>query len=151
MVHAGNWICANKGHGSYDFWFNTMRGYLNAGSLKAWQCPTVTKTSTDGTGYYSINAMREGLRIAPLADISPRTPMLMEILGGFAANAWQIDNDTAYVVNTLHSNGANWLFADGHVAWLKTRAQHLGRYYFSSSSDPDFAGWSDGSDGASVW
>lgn len=68
-----------------------------------------------------------------------RTPVFTEGTQ-YTIRAYDIEYSPGYDVLNLHSQGNNWLFADGHVTWI----EHQTSYYFGLNASLFFADYMGG-------
>jgi prepilin-type processing-associated H-X9-DG protein len=124
---------------SYKSWVAQITPYLMAkttGSNPArivniWTCPTAMGLHAYSYNY-AINADAVGWALAglPLAKFqNPSNTFIfkdarwVESTSSYGATVQQsLDKDPSLDENTLHSGGANYAFADGHVKWFKAES-----------------------------
>jgi prepilin-type processing-associated H-X9-DG protein/prepilin-type N-terminal cleavage/methylation domain-containing protein len=102
------------------YWFGSMVPY--SGKLEddssIYRCPSDDEPLW-GCVSYGLNNNLDGEKLSSIKSVSSKG-MVLDSADTYVLSAWHIDNgNNAYVDIERHGNGANSLFVDGHVKYLK--------------------------------
>lgn len=111
-------------HNGEQFWYNTVAVSLGLDTWAAWQanglfrCPGCTTPAPNYTMSWALSENNQPLRMQQLS----RTSRSVIAADGDGARSAGINASPPFeeLDETRHRGGANYLFADGHVEFLKT-------------------------------
>ncbi|HNQ35012.1 MAG TPA: prepilin-type N-terminal cleavage/methylation domain-containing protein [bacterium] len=96
-------------------WWDEISGYLAEGS---YLCPSAVGSDRDNNVNYGYNANAAGYSVADVAESSSFAIFFDQTGSTFSGTP--TDSGFFYDICTdRHDGGANFFFADGHVAWVK--------------------------------